>query len=233
MWSVTFIEGLDNVSQVPKGSVAIFAKVHHVMIDGMSGMGIMGMLFSFTPDDRFSNAEPEPYRPSPLPNELTLLAKSGVDFLKNPLKLPKVASQTALKVVQSRLNKSLFPQNNIAKTSFSVPRTIFNGSISPKRTWGTAILSLDRVKALKRIMGVTVNDVILGICSGGIRKYLLERQKLPLQPLVANVPISVRSKDSEGEMNNQISNMMIPIATHIEDPIERLEAIKELSLIHI
>ena len=76
-------------------------------------------------------------------------------------------------------------------------------------------------------MNVTINDLVLAICAGGIRKYLLEKEKLPSQPLVANVPISIRKKDEEGEMNNKISNMLIPIATHIEDPIARLEAISE------
>ncbi len=226
LWSISFIEGLDDVSQVPKGSVAIVAKVHHVMVDGMSGVGLMAVLFSFSPE-KGDLKTPPPFRAKPLPNELTLLAKTSVDFFKNPLKLPKVASRTALKILEGQVNKRIHPQNELTRSSFAVPKTIFNGSISAKRTWGTAILSLDRIKALRKIMGVTINDLVLAICSGGIRKYLLEKEKLPSQPLVANVPISVRKKDEEGEINNKISNMMIPIATHIEDPIKRLEAIQE------
>ncbi len=226
LWSMTFVEGLNNVSQVPEGSVAVIAKVHHVMIDGMSGMGIMGVLLSFDPNDKPDmDAQPRAYKPDPLPNDLTLLAKSGVNFLKDPLKLPRVAGRTLMKVAQSQMNKQMQVQSDIPKSA-GAPRTIFNQSISPRRTWGTAILSLKRIKALKNAMDATVNDVILAICSGGIRKYLLEKDKLPGQPLVANVPISIRKED-DGEMKNKISNMLIPIATQIEDPIERLEAIQE------
>jgi hypothetical protein len=76
-------------------------------------------------------------------------------------------------------------------------------------------------------MNVSINDIILAICTGGIRKYLEEKEKLPVQPLVANVPISIRSKGEKQEMNNQISNMLVKIATHIKDPVERLEYIQE------
>ena len=76
-------------------------------------------------------------------------------------------------------------------------------------------------------MDVTVNDLILAICAGGIRKYLQEREKLPLQPLVANVPISIRGKGKNQKLDNQISNMLVKIATHIKDPIERLEYIHD------
>ncbi len=226
LWSMTFIEGLNNVSQVPEGSVALFSKVHHVMIDGMSGMGIMGILLSFDPSDKPDMSEqPRAYKPDPLPNELTLLAKSGVDFLKDPLKIPRVAGRTLVKVAQSQMSKRMQVKSDIPKSA-GAPKTIFNQSISPRRTWGTALLSLDRIKALKKAMDATVNDVILAICAGGIRKYLVEKDKLPGQSLIANVPISIR-KEKDGEMKNKISNMLIPIATQIEDPIERLEAIQE------
>ena len=76
-------------------------------------------------------------------------------------------------------------------------------------------------------MNVSINDIILTICAGGIRKYLAEKEKLPVQPLVANVPISIRVKGEKQEMNNQISNMLVRIATHINDTIERLEYIQE------
>ena len=104
---------------------------------------------------------------------------------------------------------------------------IFNESVSPRRTWGTAILAFDRINTLRKIMDVSVNDLILAICAGGIRKYLEEKEKLPVQPLVANVPISIRVKGDKQKMDNQISNMLVKIATHIKDPIKRLEYIQE------
>lgn len=223
LWSIDFIEGLDEVSQVPKGSVAIVSKVHHVMIDGASGVGIMGILFDKTADEKDKEIpKPIPFDPEPLPDEISLLIKSSQDFFKSPFKIPKLASETALYFLQGKISKQLSPKKTVFK-NFATPNTIFNKNVSPKRTWGTAILSFERINTLRKIMGVTVNDLILTICAGGIRRYLEEREKLPSQPLVANVPISIRGNEENQAMNNQISNMLVKIATHIKDPIERLE----------
>lgn len=227
LWSIDFIEGLDEVSQVPKGSVAIVSKIHHVMIDGASGVGIMSILFDKSANEKDKEIpKPVPFDPEPLPDEISLLIKSSQDFLKNPFKIPKLASETALYFLQGKISKQLSPKKTVFK-NFATPNTIFNKNVSPKRTWGTAILSFERINTLRKIMGVTVNDLILTICAGGIRRYLEEREKLPSQPLVANVPISIRGNEENQALNNQISNMLVKIATHIKDPIERLEYIYE------
>ncbi len=230
LWSISFVEGLDEIPQVPKGSVAIITKIHHVMVDGASGVGIMGMLFDKDKSEAKKPPVPKPYEPEPLPNEFSLLLKSGYSFIKNPLKVPKMVSETVFSLIKTRAAKKMSTQKEFNTGSFSVPKTIFNGSISPKRTWGTAILSFERINVLRKLMGVSINDLILAICAGAIRRYLQEREKLPLQPLVANVPISIRVKESK-EMNNQISNMFVQIGTHIEDPIERLEYIQEQTIL--
>ncbi|MEE9409207.1 MAG: wax ester/triacylglycerol synthase family O-acyltransferase [Polaribacter sp.] len=228
LWSVYFIEGLDEISHIPKGSVAIVTKVHHVMIDGSSGVGIMGILFDKENDGKNTKpSKPKPFDPEPLPDELSLLLKSTYGFFKNPLKIPKLISETAVSMMKGKLSAQLKNKKTFQKNTFPVPKTIFNNSISPKRTWGTAILSFDRINTLRKIMEVSINDIILAICAGGIRRYLEERDELPAQPLVANVPISIRVKGEKQKMNNQISNMMVRIATHIKDPIERLEYIQD------
>lgn len=227
LWSIDFIEGLDEVSQVPKGSVAIVSKVHHVMIDGSSGVGIMGILFDKSTDDKDKEIpKPKPFEPDTLPDEINLLLKSSQTFLKDPLKIPKLLGETAFSFLKGNI-KSQINLKKPRKKTYSTPNTIFNNSVSPKRTWGTAILSFDRINTLRKIMNVSINDIILAICAGGIRRYLSEKEKLPIQPLVANVPISIRVKGEKQEMNNQISNMLVRIATHIKDPIERLEYIQE------
>ena len=228
LWSISFIEGLDEVSQVPKGSIAIVSKIHHVMIDGSSGVGIMGILFDKNEEDKNKKTPPpKPYEPEPLPDEISLLLKSSYGFFKNPLKIPKLIGETAFSLIKGKMNNQLNSKKIIHKNSFSTPKTIFNESVSPKRTWGTAILNFDRINTLRKIMDVSINDLILAICAGGIRRYLEEKEKLPTQPLVANVPISIRVKGDNQKMNNQISNMLVKIATHIKDPIERLEYIQE------
>lgn len=228
LWSIDFIEGLDEVSQVPKGSIAIVSKIHHVMIDGSSGVGIMSILFDKNEEDKNKKpSPPRPYEPEPLPDEISLLIKSTYGFFKNPLKVPKLIGETAYSFLKVKMNSQLKVKKSSLKSIYATPKTIFNKSVSPKRTWGTAILSFDRINRLRKIMDVSVNDLILAICAGAIRRYLEEREKLPAQPLVANVPISIRVKDEEQQMNNQISNMFVKIGTHIKNPIERLEFIYE------
>lgn len=228
LWSISFIEGLDEVSQVPKGSIAIVSKIHHVMIDGSSGVGIMGILFDKNKEDKNKKPAPtRPYEPEPLPDGISLLLKSSYGFFKNPLKVPKLIGETAFSLLKGKMKSQLNSKKSIHKNSFSTPKTIFNESVSPRRTWGTAILAFDRINTLRKIMDVSVNDLILAICAGGIRKYLEEKEKLPVQPLVANVPISIRVKGDKQKMDNQISNMLVNIATHIKDPIKRLEYIQE------
>jgi diacylglycerol O-acyltransferase len=231
LWSIHFIEGIDEIAQVPKGSVAIVTKVHHVMIDGSSGVGIMGVLYDSDADaNKKKRSKPKPFDPDPLPDELSLLLKSGFGFLKNPFKIPKTIGETVFNFVKSKAANTLSIQKEFSASKFPVPMTIFNGSISAKRTWGTAILSFDRINSLKKVMGGSINDIIVAICAGAIRRYLSEKEKLPLHPLVANVPISIRNENSV-EMNNQIANMMIQLATHIEDPLERLEYIQEQTML--
>jgi diacylglycerol O-acyltransferase len=228
LWSIDFIEGLDEVSQVPKGSIAIVSKIHHVMIDGRSGVSIMSILFDKSEDDKNKKpSPPKPYEPEPLPDEISLLIKSTYGFFKNPLKVPKLIGETAYSFLKVKMNSQLKIKRSSLKSTYATPKTIFNESVSPKRTWGTAILSFDRINTLRKIMDVSVNDLILAICAGAIRRYLEEREKLPVQPLVANVPISIRVKGEEHEMNNKISNMFVKIGTHIKNPIERLEFIYE------
>lgn len=231
LWSIHFIEGIDEIAQVPKGSVAIVTKVHHVMIDGRSGVGVMDVLFDSDKDGKEKKrAKPKAFNPEPLPDELSLLLKSGYSFLKNPFKIPKTVAETTYSFIKSQATRRLSIQKEFSSSKFPVPITIFNGSISAKRTWGTAILSFDRVNGLRKTIGGSFNDIILAICSGAIRRYLLEKEKLPIHPVVANVPISIRSENNT-EMNNQIANMMIQIATHIEDPLERLEYIQEQTML--
>lgn len=231
LWSVHFIEGLDEINQVPKGSVGIVTKVHHVMIDGQSGVGIMSILYDSDQDGKDKKrTKPKPWDPEPLPDELSLLLKSGYGFIKNPFKIPKTVAETVFAFIKNKASKTLSIQKEFSSSRYPVPITMFNGNISAKRTWGTALLSFDRINVLRKTMGATVNDVILAICAGAIRRYLQEKERLPMQPLVANVPISIRSTDGL-EMNNQIANMMIQLATHIEDPIERLEYIQEQTML--
>jgi diacylglycerol O-acyltransferase / wax synthase len=225
LWSMTFVEGLDNIPQVPKGSVALISKVHHVAIDGMAGSSALGLFLDMTPEVKEIPA-PRPFKPRPLPNEMKLVMKSAMSFAEEPLKLPKLVTDMVSATVKAGFLTRIKRQE-LPTAPFTAPATPLNGIISSRRKWNTAILSLDRILNLKNIMSTTVNDVMLAICAGALRRYLLEKDKLPQKPLVAMVPISTRTEAETASMDNQLSAMLVQLATNIEDPIERLETIHD------
>jgi len=225
LWSFAFVEGVDDIGQVPKGSVAIISKLHHVAVDGVGGAGLISLMFNISPEVK-ELKPPKPFNPKPIPNEAAIVLKSALSFAKNPLKLPKIISTTATATIKSGVLNRM--QNiELPTAPFTAPKTPLNGIISPQRKWSSAILSLDRIKAIKSIMGTTINDVILAFCAGALRTYLLEKGKLPKKPLVSMIPISVRDKAEKDSGGNHVSNMLVQLATNIEDPIERLEVIHE------
>jgi diacylglycerol O-acyltransferase / wax synthase len=225
LWSFTFVEGLDTIPQVPKGSVAIISKIHHVAIDGMAGASILSVIFDLT-DEVKEIPDPKPWKPAPLPNELAMMLKSSISFAKRPFKLPKLLTEAVTATIKSGM-LTRAQRIDLPAAPFTAPNTPLNGIISARRKWNTAILSLDRVKALKQIMDTTLNDVVLAICAGALRRYLEEKGKLPAKPLVAMVPLSTRTDADENASGNQISSMLIQLATNVADPIERLEVIHE------
>lgn len=110
---------------------------------------------------------------------------------------------------------------------FTAPRTSFNGRISPHRRFTFGQLALDDVKAIKDDYGCTVNDAIMSICAGAVRRWLIEHDELPDQPLVAQVPVSVRSQEQIGTYGNRILLMSAPLFTNVADPVERLHRTHE------
>lgn len=222
LWSFSFVEGLDGLSQVKPGSVAIISKIHHVAVDGMGGAGILGIMFDLGPEVK-EIPEPRTFSPAPLPNELSLIMKSTLSFAQKPLKFPNLIKDTVLSTLKAGF-LTRAQHLDLPTAPFSAPKTPLNGIISAQRKWNTTILSLDRVKELKNIMGTTLNDIVLTICSGALRRYLEEKKKLPNKSMVAMVPISTK-KDENVNNGNQLSAMLVQLATDVEDRIERLETI--------
>jgi diacylglycerol O-acyltransferase len=226
LWEMTFVEGLDNIPQVPPGSVATINKIHHAAIDGVSGADMMSVLLDTTKEPRqFSPPPPRVVRP--VPNELQVLTHTARKIMGKPSELKRVAGEIADAVrATSRIRKKGV---EAPPTPMSAPPTPFNHTISGQRIWNTALLELDRVKGIKDIVGCTLNDVVLGICAGALRRYLDERGALPRESLIAMVPISTRAKDEHGQMGNKVSAMLLSLATNVEDPVERLKFIQEHS----
>lgn len=226
LWEFIFVEGLDAIPQVPKGSVAIISKVHHAAIDGASGAKILGLLFDASPKPR--KVPPAPKREvEELPGNVKLLTKSYFNLIKSPFKLPSLLLQTAKSsLIAGKISR--VQTTEVPRTVFNAPRTILNQPVSSRRMWNSALLSLKRVKDLRKAVdGATLNDVVMAICTGALRRYLLEKDELPDKPLVAMVPVNTRSKKAGKDMGNQVSAMLIQLPTDLDNPIEQLHQLHE------
>ncbi len=229
LWEMVFVEGLDQIPQIPPGSVAIINKIHHACIDGMSGSDIMGMLFDLSPEVR-TFPKPPPAKHRTPPSALDLLVHSATNLMQRPKKLPGLLADALTAVGKASALAKASPDTPMT-LPFQAPPTLLNRPITSNRTWNVALLELPRIKRLKRLMQCTVNDVVLAICSGALRSYLNTHQNLPDEPLVAMVPVSTRTSAERNTMGNQVSAMFIELATDIADPIDRLKRVHHNSSI--
>ena len=224
LWEMTFVEGLDKIPQVPPGSVAVINKIHHAAIDGVSGADMMGVLLDMTKEPR-TFSPPPPRAIPPVPNELEVLSHTARKIMGKPSEIKRVAGELgeALRAAGKVRDKGV----EAPPVPMTAPQTSINHTITGQRIWNTALLELDRVKAIRKIAGCTLNDVVVAICAGALRRYLDEKGELPDKPLIAMVPVSTRGEDERGKMGNKVSAMFLDIATDVADPVERLKVIQQ------
>ena len=224
-WELLIVEGLDNVEGAPKGSYAILSKVHHAAIDGVSGVDLMQALHTATPEIQ-EIPDPDPWKPERMPSQFGMFARGYVRGFTNPLRQMEVAAKSApgvLRVVKGAIKGDF----DIAST-FSTPRTRFNGKVSAHRVVDGRSFSLPDVKKIRVLSeGATVNDVMLSIVGGAMRAYLLDKNELPAESLAAMAPISVRDPKERNTMGNQVSAMRAALGTHLEDPAARLDYVRQ------
>ena len=216
MWEWWVIEGLRD------GQVACLFKFHHAYMDGMSGVGMTQILFDSEPEP--APAEPPAgyrWQPERVPGSRELLLRSLPFFLGTPLRLAR-----GLGSAVANLRNLAGPTSSRETLTPRVPRTSFNAPITQHRSFAWASVPLSDVKQVRRAFDTKVNDVVLAICAGSLRRYLLERGELPMLPLIASVPVNVRSSPAEG-VGNQISGMTASLATDVADPVARLLRIRE------
>lgn len=229
LWEAVIVEGLDGCEDLPKGAFAMIVKVHHAAIDGVSGAELLVALFDFIPQGRRMSTPP-PFEPERIPTGVELLAKStgNISPINTPLKLAKFLTKSVGKTVGLAAS-SKYKKLKAPPFPYTAPKTRFNVKVSPHRVFGGLRISLKRIKDIKNSFeGITVNDVILAVCSGALRRYLNEKDELPKKKsLIALAPISIRSKAQSGQGGNKISAMLVSLATHIDVPLARLQMIHE------
>ncbi|CAN5636769.1 wax ester/triacylglycerol synthase family O-acyltransferase [soil metagenome] len=221
LWELWVIEGLEH------GHVGVVTKVHHCAIDGTSGAELMVHLFDLEPVVADLDAAPE--RPAErIPTDLELVGHAAVSRARRSLNLlPQIGRtvRAVANVVQNRRS----PEGLVGAVPLTAPRTPWNASITPHRRTGFARVSLDEVKAVKNALDATVNDVVLAICAGTLRRYLEAHDALPSEPLLAVCPISVSADGEGGSNGNKVSAMFTSLATDVDDPVERLRAIQRVT----
>jgi WS/DGAT/MGAT family acyltransferase len=236
LWELYVIHGL------PDGHVALLTKIHHAVVDGVSGAEILGILLDLEPGGR-EVPPPEQPRGEREPSAVEMLARGVAGLPLQPLRaarslpttipnlrdLPGVNAVPGARAVgrltaraAALVGAGLDP-DVLEAPSGTAPRTRFNGRISPHRRFSFGRLSLDRVKAIKNEAGITVNDTVVAVCATALRRWLLDRDELPDEPLVAMVPVSVRSQEQVGTFGNRVSAMFVPIPTDEPDTRRRLQ----------
>lgn len=226
LWEAYVIEGLDNVEGVPKGSFALVTKLHHAAVDGVSGAEISAAIHDLHPESDVEGPT-QPWSPERFPTGVELLSKSALKSIGTPLKFGKLLYRSApalAKVVAGVSSRQL-------KIPVRVPRTRFNGHVSPHRVFDGRTFDLNDVKSIKNSQpGTTVNDVVVSICGGALRRYLEAKHELPAESLVAMAPMSARPDDQRKAAGNHVTAMSLPIRSDIADPIERLLAVNQESM---
>ena len=218
LWEMWFIEGL------PNDRVAFLLKYHHCLLDGMASASLASVMFDFAADAPPPEIPSTVERAGKAPSDLELLARAAIPTVTTAMRMADYVGRAARRGVtvanMARDGKGIVPTD--------VPTTVFNGSVGPKRRMAFASVAMDDVKGVKNHFGVTVNDVVLAICSGAIRSYLIDRDELPEKPMLTGVPVSTR-QDGDDSQSNHIANMIVSLATDIDDPADRLRAIHESS----
>jgi WS/DGAT/MGAT family acyltransferase len=197
LWEAYVIEGLDNIEGLPQGSFAIMVKTHHSIVDGASGQGVFGALHDLTPDGQAS-VPAKPMTVDRKPTSLELIGRAIPNRMRNPLNQVSSIYKTAPNLIRNAIR--LYKGELQSGTKLKVPPTRFNKSLSPHRVFEGTYFDLEKVKSVKNSIGqgTTVNDVMMNIVAGGMRKYLSHHSELPAESLAAMMPVDIRTEEKIG-----------------------------------
>jgi len=226
LWHISFADGfmIEDEAGTSKNGVALIVKLHHAAIDAFSGEEIIGKLLEYTPAPR-PIASPKPWYPRPEPSAERVILQASANMLKTPLQITALAMHTAEAATRGLVHKQL-RKLPLPIPLFSAPQSPFNRQVTSSRQIVAASMDLARLKAIKATLGdVTLNDVVLGLCAETLRRYMQAHQSDTSRSLVAMTPISVRSSSLRRATGNQMSAMLLDLATNEPDPARRIRRI--------
>ncbi|SPL70392.1 WS/DGAT/MGAT family O-acyltransferase [Acinetobacter stercoris] len=215
LWTCHIIEGIEG------NRFAMYFKIHHAMVDGVAGMRLLEK--SFSKDPTTKHITPpwciENKRAKRLKEPKSSKIKKVLTTIKGQIEAAPTVIQELTKTVLNDMGK-----NPDYVSSFQAPSSILNQRVSSSRRFAAQSFELDRLRTISKALGVTINDIVLAICSGALREYLVSQDSLPKKPLIAMVPASIRDDDSD--VSNRITMILANLGTHKEDPLERLNIVQ-------
>jgi diacylglycerol O-acyltransferase / wax synthase len=216
LWEMWLIDG------VAGGHVAVLSKVHHAAIDGASGNEITVATLDLIAEGGTVEPPDEEWAPDAVPSDAAMLMHATRSLIGSPVRLVRTLRRT----LDSTLGKRNLPRGT-TPGPFAAPRTSLNRPLTRQRCFAMTSVSLPAVKAIKDHHGVKVNDVVLGLCAGALSRWFDDQEEQLDGPLVAMVPVSVRTEAQKGAMGNRVSSMLVTLATDVSDASLRLQVIGE------
>ncbi len=250
LWELYVIEGLDNGRLI-----AQLTKVHHAAIDGAGGAMMLAALLDTDPSARPSGTSAT-WEPEPIPTDQELLRITALEYLRRPEKIIRLSVRATREMAAATRSGGMLaiadllaqpmpgPLGRLMRNRLRssrgtdvdsppalpptrAPRTPWNQAISAHRRFAYTSVPLEDAKTIRRAFGCTFNDVVMAVCSGTLRRYLLLHKCLPPESLIAMVPVSVRTGKEDDTYQNRVSALLADLATNEPDPVKRLRRVQQ------
>ncbi len=226
LWEATIIEGITDINGMGKNSFAIIVKIHHAIVDGASGQAIFSVFNDLAPLEPSKDMiESTPIERKP--TALELLSRALPNLITRPIKQTSMLYRYAPKFIQGAIKVA---QGELKTGSrLNAPKTRFNQPLTSERVIDGLCLDIKQINDIRTYAGkqFTLNDVVLSIIAGGLRRYLIDKDELPEESLSAMIPVDTRKDHCNNPQGNDIGGLFTLLHTSIEDPFERLSAIHQ------
>ena len=226
LWEAYVIEGLDNIPKLPKGSFAMFMKLHHSAVDGMAGILLAEKIHAATPTETIVSPRTRIIKLESLPSPIEMATRALTHSVERVGRISRAAQRTASVVAKLGREGIEYRLGRRDEAPISLPKppnTRFNAKVSGHRVAEGFGIPLSRIKRVRQKMpGATLNDIFLSISGGAVHRYLKAKKELPRESLVALMPMSLRADASAG--GNAVGAAAVRVRSDIADPVERLKA---------